>query len=77
MSLDCPDFEFPIKQSRRDMARPTVGSWKTLKKITRYLAGARRILWKFRWQDESRFSRVFSDSDWGGNPKDRKSTSGD
>eukprot|EP00973_Karenia_brevis_P054413 7560487-Karenia_brevis.AAC.1 len=41
-----------------------------------YLVGVRRVVKKFRWRDESKFCRVYSDSDWGGNYRDRKSTSG-
>eukprot|EP00973_Karenia_brevis_P069448 9657601-Karenia_brevis.AAC.1 len=33
MSLDCPDLQFPIKQSSRDMANPTIGSWIILRKV--------------------------------------------
>eukprot|EP00973_Karenia_brevis_P042982 5950446-Karenia_brevis.AAC.1 len=36
LSLDCPDMQFPVKQSSRDMANPTVASWRMLKKIARY-----------------------------------------
>eukprot|EP00973_Karenia_brevis_P054691 7602145-Karenia_brevis.AAC.1 len=76
MSLDCPDMQFPLKQSSRDMANPTVASWKMLKKIARYLVGVHSIVWRSQWQDESNFCRVYPDSDWGGNWRDRKSTSG-
>ena len=34
------------------------------------------MVWDFQWQEEPGYARVFSDSDWGGNVKDRKSTSG-
>ena len=34
------------------------------------------MVWEFRWQEEQKEARVLSDSDWGGNFKDRKSTSG-
>eukprot|EP00973_Karenia_brevis_P039493 5451436-Karenia_brevis.AAC.1 len=47
-----------------------------LKKIARYLIGVHSIVWKFQWQDESNFCRAYSDSDWGGNWRARKSTSG-
>eukprot|EP00973_Karenia_brevis_P016497 2259503-Karenia_brevis.AAC.1 len=58
------------------MANPKVISWRALKKVARYLVGVKRIVWKFKWQGDVRFSRVYSDSDWGGNVRDRKSTSG-
>jgi hypothetical protein len=76
LSLDCPDLQFPTKGCAREMAKPTRGSWKEMKKLARYLVGRKRVLWEFRWQDEPKYARVFGDSDWGGSRKDRKSTSG-
>ena len=32
--------------------------------------------WEYRLQEEKRFAHTASDSDWGGNRKDRKSTAG-
>eukprot|EP00973_Karenia_brevis_P010100 1367218-Karenia_brevis.AAC.1 len=58
------------------MANPKVVSWRALKKIARYLVGVERVVWKFNWQDDEGISRVWADSDWGGNIRDRKSTSG-
>eukprot|EP00973_Karenia_brevis_P007369 996805-Karenia_brevis.AAC.1 len=76
MSLDCRDLQFPIKQSSRSMANPTRSSWTHLKKVARYLIGVERVVWKFERQDEPKYCKVFTDSDWGGNLKDRRSTSG-
>jgi hypothetical protein len=76
MSLDCPDLQFAIKQSSRDMAKPTVGSWKHLKKVARYLVGVKRVVWKFKYGGGIQHCGVWTDSDWGGTYKDRKSTSG-
>ena len=33
-------------------------------------------MWLFRWQDEVKFSHLATDSDWGGDRRDRKSISG-
>ena len=52
---------------------------KILKKSVRDLVGRWSLVWKFEWQysvEESEVSEVVTDSDWGGNSKDRKSTSG-
>ena len=76
MSLDCPDLQFPIKQCSRDMANPKNESWRSIKKVARYLVGRKKVVWRFWWQDEPTEARVYTDSDWGGNLKDRKSTSG-
>ena len=42
LSQDCPDLQFPVKQGSREMARPTRGSWKKLKRVARYLGGEKR-----------------------------------
>ena len=47
-----------------------------MKKAARYLVGRESGVWKFGWQDEQGFCSVYSDSDWGGTARDRKSTSG-
>eukprot|EP00973_Karenia_brevis_P036003 4966773-Karenia_brevis.AAC.1 len=69
MSLDCPDSQFPIKQSSRSMARPNRSSWTHLKKVARYLIGVERIVWKLEWQDEPKYCKVITDSAWGGDVK--------
>ena len=76
MSQDCPDLQFPSKPCSREMAKPKRGAWRMLKKVARYLVKRERVVWEFRLQDEPRFSHLATDSDWGGNAKDRQSTSG-
>ena len=76
LSLDCPDLQFPVTQCSREMAKPTKGSWRRLKKVARYMLGVKSVKWVYEWQDEPTHCHVRADSDWGGNIKDRKSTSG-
>ena len=76
MSLDCPNLQFAIKGCQRDMGSPKLGSWKLLKKVARYILGMGRVVWKFGWQGDFGSSFVGTDSDWGGDRRDRKSTSG-
>ena len=76
LSSDCPDLQFPIKQCSKEMAKPKAGSWGRMKKVARYLLNRRSVVWRFDWQDEPSACYVAADSDWGGNIKDRKSTSG-
>lgn len=75
LSLDCPDLQFVIKESSREMAQPKRGSWERMKKIVCYLLNRDRVVWKFKWQDAPKFSHLATDSDWGGS-RDRKSISG-
>ena len=76
LNLDCPDLQFPIKQSSRAMAKPVRGSWRKLKRVARYMLGIAAVVWVFAWQEEPEHSHTLADSDWEGNVKDRKSTSG-
>ena len=76
LSLDCPDLQFPVKDMSREMSKPTIGSWKRVKKVARYLINRERIVWEFKWQDEAKYSHTCADSDWGGRRGSRKSTSG-
>ena len=77
LSLDCPDLQFPVKQMSREMAKPTVGSWKQMNKIARYFVNRKRVIWHFNWQCNRDKSHVCGDSDWGGRTGSRKSISGD
>ena len=76
LGQDSPDLQFPAKELSKDMAKPRRGSWKRLKKVVRFLVGRRRVVWRFAWQEEVGSVQVFADSDWGGDRRSRKSTSG-
>ena len=58
------------------MASPTKGDVLRLKRALRYLVGAPRVVNKFIWQKPQKHLRTFSDSDWAGCVKTRRSTSG-
>ena len=58
------------------MSKPLNGDWEALKRLGRYLLSKPRIVHMFRWQDEPKFLSAFSDSNWAGCHKTRKSTSG-
>jgi hypothetical protein len=57
------------------MSQPTTGSLEALKRLCRFLVGAPRLVWRYDYQDECQIS-VYSDTDWAGCPRTRKSTSG-
>ena len=58
------------------MARPRKGQEAYIKRAIRYLKGHRRCINRMGWQDEPSIVTVFVDSDWAGDRKTRKSTSG-
>jgi hypothetical protein len=77
LSLDRPDVQYAVKELCRDMAAPTATSWMKLKRLARYLLQYPRLVWDFSdRRTDSSVIRVFTDSDWAGCPKTRKSTSG-
>ena len=76
LGQDSPDLQFPAKELSKDMSRPTVQSWHRLKKAVRFLIGRKSVVWEYAWQEEVGAVSVFADSDWGGDRRSRKSTSG-
>ena len=76
LSQDRADLQFPSKECSRFMAKPQHKHWKELKRIGRYLVGKPRVVHMFNWQDEQAVLNVYSDSNWAGCHKTRKSTSG-
>ena len=76
MSLDRADLSYSAKEAARGMARPTAGDVIRLKRILRYLKGSPKIVNLFEWQEPQKKIMGYSDSDWAGCTKTRKSTSG-
>ena len=70
------------------MANPVKSDWQKLVWLARYLKGAPRLVWEYHWQaDREDFPDSigavagippsgYSDSDWAGDRKTGKSTSG-
>ena len=75
LSADRPDCQFASKEVCRLMSKPTERGWLALKRICRYLVGKGRLVHKFVWQKLSCID-VYTDTDWAGCPRTRKSTSG-
>ena len=76
LSFDRPDVQFATKEICREMSKPTTGSLRRLRRIGCYLKGAKRLVWDFKMQDDVDTLDVFTDSDWAGCRRSRKSTSG-
>ena len=60
------------------MAKPVHSDWNKLARLARYLKWAPRLVWEYCWQagDEGIAPSGFSDSDWAGDRRTGKSTSG-
>ena len=58
------------------MAKPTDVDWQKLKRLGRYLVGRPRLVICYDWQKPLEHLTAKSDSDWAGDKRTRKSTSG-
>ena len=72
---DRPDAQFSFKEICRFMSSPTASSWTALKRICRYLVGRPRLVYEFPQQTVKQLD-IYTDTDWAGCPRTRKSTSG-
>ena len=77
LALDRSDIQFATKTVCGKMSTPTVGGEEQMKKATRYLVGAKRLIWEMRGDGgDEEVIEAYVDSDWAGKLADRKSTSG-
>ena len=76
MAQDRGDLSYASKEIARGMAIPTMKDGVKLKKLIRYLLGAKRRATMFTWQDPPSTVNCYTDSDWAGCPRTRRSTSG-
>jgi len=75
LAADRIDSQFACKEICRWMSKPTDHSWQALKRICRYLRGVPRLVYTYPCQEVAGID-VYTDTDWAGCPKTRKSTSG-
>ena len=75
LAADRPEAQFASKEICRWMANPSVMGLQALKRLGRFLEGHKRVVWEFPFQDAEDVE-VYSDTDWAGCVRTRKSTSG-
>ena len=75
LAADRPDVQFPAKETCRFMSKPTELGLSGLKRLGRYLEGKPRLIFRYPWQEATQVD-VYSDTDWAGCLRTRKSTSG-
>lgn len=73
---DRGDIQFSVKELSSGMANPTQRHWGMLVRLGQYLKNRPRYLIKFDYQSRGFILNVFSDADWAGHLRTRKSTSG-
>ena len=76
LSLDRPDIQFAAKEVSRGMAKPTPADFIKLKRLARYIKQNPRAVFKYRFQDKFDNINVYTDTDWAGCVKTRRSTQG-
>ena len=75
LAADRLDGQFACKEVCRWMSKPTEHAWQALKRIGRFLRGSPRLVYTYPQQTADCVD-VYTDTDWAGCPKTRKSTSG-
>ena len=76
LASDRPDIAFAVKELCRGMSAPTAHDQDALKRLARYLLGRPRVVFHYAWQRAPESLDVFTDSDWAGCVRTRKSTTG-
>ena len=76
LAADRTDIQYAVKTLAMSMSKPTHGDWQKLKRLGRYLVGRPRLVICYDWQSPLSRLTANSDSDWAGDKKTRKSTSG-
>jgi hypothetical protein len=77
LAMDRPETAFATKELCRFFATPTKTGVEQLKRLIRYLAGAKRLVWHFGFQTTDVDAlTVFVDTDFAGCHVTRRSTSG-
>ena len=75
LAADRPDLQHAAKEVCRWMSTPTEVALMSLKRIGRYLEGRPRLVYKYVFQEAGMID-CYSDTDWAGCPRTRRSTSG-
>ena len=76
LAQDRPDIAYSVKELCRGMSKPTARDMDALKRLARYLAGKPRVVLYLGWQRTPSIMSVYSDSDWAGCIRTRRSTTG-
>ena len=75
LAADRPDCQFAAKEVCRWMASPSELSMLAIKRLCRFLGGRRRLVYRYPFQQADTVE-CYSDTDWAGCARTRKSTSG-
>ena len=76
LSQDRTDIIYAVKELSRFQKHPTARDWQQLKRLARYLINKERSVMKYEYQDRCEDINVWTDTDYAGCKRTRKSTSG-
>ena len=76
VAQDRADLGFSVKECARQMSNPTGRTAKAIARIAKYLKRHPRRPQIFKWQRDPAHLSVYTDADWAGCERTRKSTSG-
>ena len=76
LALDRPDIQYAVKELCRAMSKPTETAWKKLMRVGKYILHRPRLVLKYNWQEQQGEILTYSDANWAGCTRSRKSTSG-
>ena len=76
LSQDRFDIQFSVEEMCRKMSDPNEEDMTKLKRLGRYLVGSPRVIIRYKWQNNVRNITVWTDTDYAGCMRTRKSTSG-
>ena len=76
LAADRPDLLFPAKELCRRMAEPSHDDWDKLVRLGRYLKAKPEVVLWYKFQGKPEGLETFSDTDWAGCRRTRRSTTG-
>ena len=76
LAADHPDIIFAAQDLTRKMAEPTKEDWEKLVRLGRYLKTRPEFKIWYRYQEDPGRIETFSDTDWAGCRRTRRSTTG-
>ena len=76
MTQDRSDVQYAVKELCRSMSNPKEEDWEKLKRLGRYLVDKSRVRMLYEYQSKIDNIEIYTDTDYAGCLKTRKSTSG-
>ena len=76
LAIDRGDIVYCAKELTRHMATPTTADWETMVRLGRYLKKRPRVQLWYKFQETPCQLETFSDTDWAGCRRTRRSTTG-